>query len=916
MMRRAFSLAKAALAGVMVGFMFMVFASMMAASCRSPNFVLPDGEGGMGGETQLPAHCENERQDSDETDEDCGGRDCEPCKVGKSCEEDTDCDNESCISAICQSPSCRDRARNNGESDTDCGGDNCGPTCGTGATCVVDDDCRSFHCDGGVCLAPSCDDRILNGEETGTDCGGSCKGCPIGQRCVVADDCEAPEQGDAAVVECKDGVCELNCPDNTGDCNERADDGCEVDLLTSTNHCGGCDLDCKPDHATGDCVGGECLINTDEPNQGCDTNYANCNSMPEDGCEVNLLTDPDHCGACEDSACSSVGGVASCSGGECSIECTEGYGNCDENARDNGCETNTNKNAQHCGGCDAACEVSDPDYTAYCAEGACGETLCEEDKGDCDGDGICSDSLVTVANCGGCGQACTVAHGSPACEVTMAGAQCVIDVCDVARDAAWADCDGSYVTGCEVNTQSNRLRCGGCLPEEGGSGEDCSLKEGSQHVTATACGAGTCQIVGCSGGWGDCDGVFSNGCEANLNTNEAYCGSCNIDCTDKIGDDDVGAVSCQAGACRVDACSGDHLDCDGSFGNGCEVDPNTNKTHCGGCNDESGTNCNAKIDDDNVTGVECDAGVCAVMACEAAHADCDASFGNGCEVNTNTSETHCGGCAGQGGDTCEARAHAVGTCQNGGCNYECDAEWDDSNDDRNAASGSDGCESRKLTVLNYGTWSSSDTGGSGPPVTFSHTLEGASGTQRLILVGVVCRGNSAGDCTMTTATYGSAQLTLLGSVFLVDSSAQIFYALDNALPAPGSYTVTLDRNDEWGSVAADVIEFSGAEQQTFYADHAGDTSSANCDDGTDTAVSLGNLPAGSVIYAVGGGNAPSGSAKAGAPLSLASSHFADYIVLGSGYSGALSGSATPAFDFAGCYQSVMYAVGVRPERDY
>src|SRR5690606_6279826 len=128
---------------------------------------------------------------------------------------------------------------------------------------------------------------------------------------------------------------------------------------------------------------------------------------------------------------------------------------------------------------------------------------------------------------------------------TMAGADCAVDVCDVTEDEAWADCDGSYVTGCEVNTESNRFRCGGCLSEEGGSGEDCSLKEGTQNVTATAGSGGSCQVVGCSGGFGDCDGVFSNGCNTNLNTSAAYCGSCNTDCTDKIGDDAVAAVSCQ-----------------------------------------------------------------------------------------------------------------------------------------------------------------------------------------------------------------------------------------------------------------------------------------------------------------------------------------------------------------------------------
>src|SRR5690606_32630106 len=242
----------------------------------------------------------------------------------------------------------------------------------------------------------ACDDRIHNGDESGTDCGGSCDRCPIGEPCVVPGDCEAPPEGDPAVPECRDGVCTLACPDDTGDCNQRALDGCEVDLLTSERHCGSCSRACEPEHATGECVGGECLIKTEETNQGCDQNYANCNALHEDGCEVHLLTDVDHCGACDDAACSTAGGRASCSDGECSIECDEGYSNCDGNARDNGCEIDTTRNASHCGECDAACVVSDPEYTAFCAGGECGETLCEENEGDCDGDGTCTDSLLTV----------------------------------------------------------------------------------------------------------------------------------------------------------------------------------------------------------------------------------------------------------------------------------------------------------------------------------------------------------------------------------------------------------------------------------------------------------------------------------------------------------------------------------------
>ena len=38
---------------------------------------------------------------------------------------------------------------------------------------------------------PTCTDRVLNGNETDVDCGGSCPGCPVGNDCGVAADCQS-----------------------------------------------------------------------------------------------------------------------------------------------------------------------------------------------------------------------------------------------------------------------------------------------------------------------------------------------------------------------------------------------------------------------------------------------------------------------------------------------------------------------------------------------------------------------------------------------------------------------------------------------------------------------------------------------------------------------------------------------------
>jgi hypothetical protein len=49
---------------------------------------------------------------------------------------------------------------------------------------------------------------------------------------------------------------ECVCQDNYGDCNSNSDDGCEVNLLDNNNHCGSCDNVCSS--PTPYCVNGSC----------------------------------------------------------------------------------------------------------------------------------------------------------------------------------------------------------------------------------------------------------------------------------------------------------------------------------------------------------------------------------------------------------------------------------------------------------------------------------------------------------------------------------------------------------------------------------------------------------------------------------------------------------------------------------
>jgi hypothetical protein len=79
------------------------------------------------------------------------------------------------------------------------------------------------------------------------------------------------------------------------------------------------------------------------------------------------------------------------------------------------------------------------------------------------------------------------------------------------------------------------------------------------------------------------------------------------------------------------------------------------RQHCGGCSNSCPTPTL------RVAGLR--GGPAAIGTCAAGSGDCDGDPTNGCEVNTNTSVQHCGGC----GRTCAARANASVFCSAGAC---------------------------------------------------------------------------------------------------------------------------------------------------------------------------------------------------------------------------------------------------------
>jgi hypothetical protein len=200
------------------------------------------------------------------------------------------------------------------------------------------------------------------------------------------------------------------------------------------------------------------------------------------------------------------------------------------------------------------------------------------------------------------------------------------------------------------------------------------------------CAAGRCGLLSCAPGFGDCDGVASNGCEVPLRDTLTHCGRCGNRCAFPNA-----AVQCVAGECRAGACNTGFADCNLNPADGCEADLR-GTTHCGRCDQncapgevcDGGTcslrcpgtqtacggacvflerdplNCGAcgtRCPSTNGT-AQCLGRLCTI-ACAPGFGNCDGMAANGCESNLRESRLHCGGC----GNECPlGRTCMLGMC--------------------------------------------------------------------------------------------------------------------------------------------------------------------------------------------------------------------------------------------------------------
>jgi hypothetical protein len=84
------------------------------------------------------------------------------------------------------------------------------------------------------------------------------------------------------------------CIGDWDDCNGREDDGCETDLAHNPQHCGDCSNACPvtPYRGIAGCSERKCAI------RGCDKRWADCDGLPGNGCEHELLWSDEECLTC------------------------------------------------------------------------------------------------------------------------------------------------------------------------------------------------------------------------------------------------------------------------------------------------------------------------------------------------------------------------------------------------------------------------------------------------------------------------------------------------------------------------------------------------------------------------------------------------------------------------------------------
>lgn len=444
--------------------------------------------------------------------------------------------------------------------------ESCGVT--ENATSLVQCNKTSELCDGKECKCLQgtlvCDGSCVNLLNDNNHCGQCGKKCRDNESCV-------------------DGICQ--CPEGLTHCTEEC-----LPVKNEKEFCGARGECNNPDPNSNDYRGEKCkdgFICDDDDKCVCPSPLVLCN---------NECIDPNindtYCGASE--ACSTQNNTAgtNCKEIHPNSSCQDGKCKCDNNLLvkiiDGTPECIDVKTDPRCCGGNSiedcskyTCKISEGEV---CREGSCSKLGCPADKINCQGhclnpkndhvmydseqensclcqddlqgqwcddndnpnDGCFGGKIGTLQHCSNCEDKCL--EGYTACVPTSSGARCGCSdnssVCKYKTED-----DQEYVICTDLTRKDLHM-------------DDC----------------GTCSL-----NWGNLDGDWINGCEADLSSNIEHCGSVEINCYETVQNVPSSLIKCENGLCDYTMCQAGYDDCDADRSNGCEVSIIDNTTHCGSC---------------------------------------------------------------------------------------------------------------------------------------------------------------------------------------------------------------------------------------------------------------------------------------------------------------------------------------------
>jgi hypothetical protein len=211
-----------------------------------------------------------------------------------------------------------------------------GPHCANGGVKLTSASGINYVCNGGsssTCPAGlmACNNTCVNTQTDSNDCGSCGSACTSGQTCS-AGVCVAQSSGN----QCTSAA---NCPAPSNSCQQST---CTAGTCGTINSAVG--TACTGSSQSGTCDGsGNCVAS-------CPLGQTTCNNT----C-VNTQTDSNNCGSCGNACALVSNGVNSCNAGACEIStCNPGFANCNGVTAD-GCETNIQTDTNNCGACNNAC---------------------------------------------------------------------------------------------------------------------------------------------------------------------------------------------------------------------------------------------------------------------------------------------------------------------------------------------------------------------------------------------------------------------------------------------------------------------------------------------------------------------------------------------------------------------------------